>query len=104
MARVTIEDCMKIVENRFTLSVVAMERAKQIVMKKVEAIEKEKKLMAAETDSSSSPDEEIPSPEVVERNLDKSSRVQDEHKPVISALREIADGKIKFSSPNDGKS
>ncbi|QMU56562.1 MAG: DNA-directed RNA polymerase subunit omega [Candidatus Mycalebacterium zealandia] len=102
MARVTIEDCMEIVENRFALSVVAMKRAKQIVMKKVEEREKEKKLMAAEADPSS--DGEIPSPEVIEKNLDKSSRVQDEYKPVISALKEIAAGKIEFSSPEDGKS
>lgn len=100
MARVTIEDCLEVVENRFALSVVAMKRAKQIVMKKVEEIEKEKKLTGADTDS---PDEEIPSPEVVERNLDKSSRVRDEHKPVIRALKEIANGEIEFSHPDGGK-
>ena len=31
MARVTIEDCLEKVENRFALSIAAMKRAKQIV-------------------------------------------------------------------------
>jgi len=31
LARVTIEDCLEKVENRFTLSVAAMKRAKQLV-------------------------------------------------------------------------
>ncbi|MGQ0793461.1 MAG: DNA-directed RNA polymerase subunit omega [Deltaproteobacteria bacterium] len=31
MARVTIEDCLDKVENRFALSIAAMKRAKQIV-------------------------------------------------------------------------
>ncbi|HEY7534993.1 MAG TPA: DNA-directed RNA polymerase subunit omega [Thermodesulfobacteriota bacterium] len=31
MARITIEDCLEKVENRFALSVAAMKRAKQIV-------------------------------------------------------------------------
>ncbi len=31
MARVTIEDCLEKVENRFSLSIAAMKRAKQIV-------------------------------------------------------------------------
>jgi DNA-directed RNA polymerase subunit omega len=31
MARITIEDCLEKVENRFALSVAAMNRAKQIV-------------------------------------------------------------------------
>lgn len=31
MARVTIEDCLEKVENRFALSVAAMKRAKQLV-------------------------------------------------------------------------
>ncbi len=31
MARVTIEDCLEKVENRFALSVAAMKRAKQVV-------------------------------------------------------------------------
>lgn len=31
MARVTIEDCLEKIENKFALSIVAMKRAKQIV-------------------------------------------------------------------------
>lgn len=31
MARVTIEDCLEKVENRFALSIAAMKRAKQLV-------------------------------------------------------------------------
>lgn len=31
MARVTIEDCLEKVENRFALSITAMKRAKQLV-------------------------------------------------------------------------
>ncbi len=100
MARVTIEDCMEIVENRFALSVVAMKRAKQIVEKKVEALEKAKKMAEV---SESEETTEIPSPEVVERSIDRSSQINEEHKPVLSALKEIAEGEIELSYPEGGK-
>ncbi len=100
MARVTIEDCMEIVGNRFELSIIAMKRAKQIVMKKIDLMEKERRLSQLETGYEAS--DEVPVSEVVEKNMDKSSRVQDEHKPVISALKEIAEGKLKFHRPNGG--
>ncbi len=100
MARVTIEDCMEVVGNRFALSVVAMKRAKQIVMKKAGILEKEKKLAEVDTDVAAT--DEIPAAEVVERNIDKSSAIQEEHKPVLSALKEIAEKNLNFHRP-DGK-
>lgn len=100
MARVTIEDCMEVVENRFALSIVAIKRAKQMVMKRVDALEKERKLLDAESGYDIS--DEIPVSEVVEKNMDKSSRIQ-EHKPVIRSLKEIADKQLKFSYPDGGK-
>lgn len=64
MARVTIEDCLEKVENRFFLSVAAMKRAKQIV--------KGAKPLSSETDN----------------------------KHVVTALREIAEGKIIVTTPS----
>lgn len=63
MARVTIEDCLEKVENRFFLSVAAMKRAKQIVQGA--------KPLSSETDN----------------------------KHVVTALREIAEGKIIVTTP-----
>ncbi len=102
MARVTIEDCMEVVGNRFALSVVAMKRAKSIVAKKIDLLEREKKLAEAMVSLDAAAEKgEIPVAEVVESNMDKSSRVQEENKPVIRALKEIADKKLRFSySPN----
>jgi|TARA_B100000131_G_scaffold70443_1_gene66801 DNA-directed RNA polymerase subunit omega len=57
MARVTIEDCLEKVTNRFELSVAAMKRAKSI--------------------HSGAP-----------------SLSKDKNKPVVSALREIAEDKV----------
>ncbi len=58
MARVTIEDCLERVDNRFTVAVAAMKRAKQLV--------NGAKPLAEETDN----------------------------KLVVTALREIAEGKV----------
>lgn len=98
MARVTIEDCMDVVENRFALAVVAMKRARQIVMKKASILEREKMLAEAAT-AEMEESGEVPSAEVVEKNLDKSSVVQEEHKPILTALKEIAEKKVGFSPP-----
>ena len=60
MARVTVEDCLEKVGNRFALVILAAERARQ---------------------------------------LSKGARplVECDNKPAVTALREIADGKIKFN-------
>ena len=60
MARVTVEDCLERVGNRFALVILAAERARQ---------------------------------------LSKGARplVECDNKPAVTALREIADGKIKFN-------
>ena len=60
MARVTVEDCLEKVTNRFALVILAAERARQ---------------------------------------LSKGARplVECENKPAVTALREIANGKIKFN-------
>lgn len=59
MARVTVEDCLEKVNNRFALTILAAERARQIA---------------------------------------KGSRplVQCDNKPAVTALREIAGGKVNF--------
>jgi DNA-directed RNA polymerase subunit omega len=59
MARVTVEDCLEKVGNRFALVILAAERARQ---------------------------------------LSKGARplVRCDNKPAVTALREIADGKVKF--------
>lgn len=61
MARITVEDCLHGVENRFQLVLVATKRARQIAMGKAP---------------------------LVEENNDK---------PTVIALREIAEGKIDAS-------
>ncbi len=60
MARVTVEDCLEKVGNRFALVILAAERARQ---------------------------------------LSKGARplVRCDNKPAVTALREIADGKVRFS-------
>lgn len=60
MARVTVEDCLEKVGNRFALVILAAERARQ---------------------------------------LSKGARplLECDNKPAVTALREIADGKIKFN-------
>ena len=63
MARVTIEDCLKKIENRFAFSVAAIKRAKQLV--------DGKQALATEKD----------------------------HKHVVTAFREIAEGKINIIDP-----
>jgi DNA-directed RNA polymerase subunit omega len=60
VARVTVEDCLEKVGNRFALVILAAERARQ---------------------------------------LSKGARplIECDNKPAVTALREIADGKIKFN-------
>ncbi|MBK8482591.1 MAG: DNA-directed RNA polymerase subunit omega [Proteobacteria bacterium] len=60
MARITVEDCLAHVENRFALVVLASERARQ---------------------------------------LSKGARplIECENKPAVTALREIAAGKVRFN-------
>ncbi len=60
MARVTVEDCLEKVGNRFALVILAAERARQ---------------------------------------LSKGARplVRCDNKPAVTALREIADGRVKFT-------
>ena len=60
MARVTVEDCLEQVTNRFALTILGAERARQ---------------------------------------LSKGGKplVACENKPAVTALREIADGKVKFN-------
>lgn len=60
MARVTVEDCLERVPNRFALTILAAERARQ---------------------------------------LSKGGRalVRCDNKPAVTALREIADSKVKFN-------
>jgi DNA-directed RNA polymerase subunit omega len=58
MARITIEDCLEKVENRFALTLIAAQRTKQLM---------------------------------------KGSRqlVRSDNKQIVTALREIADGKVR---------
>ncbi len=66
MARITIEDCLEKVGNKFALSIAAMKRAKQI--------SKGARVVASEND---------------------------DNKHVVSALREIAEGKVEVLYPKD---
>lgn len=65
MARVTVEDCLEKVGNRFALTILAAERARQ---------------------------------------LSKGGRplVRCDNKPAVTALREIADAKVKFNEDIEG--
>ncbi len=60
MARVTVEDCLEKVGNRFALVILAAERARQL-------------------------------------SKGASALVSCENKPAVTALREIADGKVRFA-------
>ena len=60
MARVTVEDCLDKVGNRFALTILAAERARQLA-------ERGQPLLECD------------------------------NKPAVTALREIADGKVKFN-------
>ena len=67
MARVTIEDCIEKIENKFALSIAAMKRARQIVGGATP--------LSSETDN----------------------------KHVVTALREIAEGKVDVTYPEEEK-
>ncbi len=64
MARITVEDCLRKVESRFELVILAGRRAKMI-MKGAKPL--------ADTDN----------------------------RPIVTALREVAAGKVKFKRPED---
>ena len=66
MARITIEDCLEKIGNKFALSIAAMKRAKQLSKGAV--------VVASEND---------------------------DNKHVVSALREIAEGKVEVIYPKD---
>jgi DNA-directed RNA polymerase subunit omega len=66
MARVTVEDCLKNVETRFELVVLAARRAKML-MKGAKPL------------------------------------VETDNRPIVNALREVADGKVKFLNPGEKK-
>lgn len=63
MARITVEDCLKKVDSRFELVILAGRRAKMI-MKGAKPL------------------------------------VERDNRPIVSALREIAEAKVKFVSPH----
>lgn len=62
MARITVEDCLKKVESRFELVILAGRRAKML-MKGAKTL------------------------------------VETDNRPIVSALREVAAGKVKFIDP-----
>ncbi len=64
MARITVEDCLKRVESRFELVILAAKRAKMI-MKGAKPL------------------------------------VDADNRPIVTALREVATGKVKFKRPGD---
>jgi DNA-directed RNA polymerase subunit omega len=64
MARITVEDCLKKVESRFELVILAGRRAKMI-MKGAKPL------------------------------------VDADNRPIVTALREVAAGKVKFINPED---
>jgi DNA-directed RNA polymerase subunit omega len=64
MARITVEDCLKKVESRFELVILAGRRAKMI-MKGAKPL------------------------------------VESTNRPIVSALREVAAGKVKFIDPKE---
>jgi DNA-directed RNA polymerase subunit omega len=66
MARITVEDCLKRVESRFELVILAARRAKMI-MKGAKPL------------------------------------VDADNRPIVTALREVATGKVKFKRPEDGE-
>ena len=64
MARITVEDCLKQVKNRFALVVIASKRAKQILG-------------------------------------GSTALVKADNKEVVKALREIAEGKVRFATDEE---
>jgi DNA-directed RNA polymerase subunit omega len=66
MARITVEDCLRRVESRFELVILAARRAKMI-MKGAKPL------------------------------------VEADNRPIVTALREVAAGKVKFNRPEDGE-
>ena len=66
MARITVEDCLKKVESRFELVILAARRAKMI-MKGAKPL------------------------------------VDTDNRSIVTALREVAAGKVKFKRPEDGE-
>ncbi len=66
MARITVEDCLKRVESRFELVILAARRAKMI-MKGAKPL------------------------------------VEADNRPIVTALREVAVGKVKYIHPEDAE-
>ncbi len=64
MARITVEDCLKKVESRFALVMLAVRRAKMLMR-------------------------------------GAKSLVETDNRPIVSALREVAAGKVKFTDPRE---
>jgi len=64
MARITVEDCLRKVESRFELVILAARRAKMIMR-------------------------------------GAKPLVESDNRPIVSALREVAAGKVKFIDPKD---
>ena len=64
MARITVEDCLRKVESRFELVLLAARRAKMI-MKGAKPL------------------------------------VEADNRPIVTSLREVAAGKVKFVNPNE---
>jgi DNA-directed RNA polymerase subunit omega len=64
MARITVEDCLKKVDSRFELVILAARRAKML-MRGAKAL------------------------------------VETSNRPIVSALREVAGGKVKFIDPKE---
>jgi DNA-directed RNA polymerase subunit omega len=67
MARITVEDCLKKVESRFELVILAARRAKMI-MKGAKPL------------------------------------VETNNRPIVTSLREVAAGKVKFINPKEKQS
>jgi DNA-directed RNA polymerase subunit omega len=64
MARITVEDCLRKVESRFELVILAARRAKMIMR-------------------------------------GAKPLVESDNRPIVSALREVAAGKVKFINPKE---
>jgi len=64
MARITVEDCLRKVESRFELVILAARRAKMIMR-------------------------------------GAKPLVESDNRPIVTALREVAAGKVKFTDPKD---
>ncbi len=66
MARITVEDCLKKVESRFELVILAARRAKMIMR-------------------------------------GAKPLVDTDNRPIVTALREVAAGKVEFKHPEEGE-